>query len=430
MIKIENVVLASPEQIGFIIQGMRNPLNSWNKSDTICGKLYMKNDFNPIMEQLYIGENDHSLMQRLSNAGTEHRKYMRMMPVYARITAPLYWWAEMDTYKIGTVRNSCSFMHKGVSKEFSINDFNLKDERIYSILNPLTKKHYKLEYPYETDEFKIFTDHNGRTYKVYKNGYVVREAFDYIDNYGTGRKRHFDEAPATLYQNSSGYFIVKLSGKNGGHITLSRMVAEVWCKKSEGSNQVDYINGNKGDNSAENLEWVTAKENMRRGVENGLYDELGKLHHKYRIWKNNVTVLPPEKRMSFAIDVSKKLTCTQLADIYGITPKQANALRYAINNSENEDLYQECFVWEQLIEQLNYLRALYLETKDEKIFQEIRCILPQGYLQTSNVMMNYEALANIYRQRKSHKLDEWNDMCKWIETLPYSELITGEITND
>lgn len=424
MIKLEHVVLASPEQMEFIIEGMRNPMNSWEKSDSIC--LGCDIDETALGEWYKIGDNDYYLMQRLSNAGTSDRKFMRMMPVYVRITAPLYWWAEADTYKIGTVRNSCSFMHKGVSKEFSINDFSVKDEKIYSILNPLTKKSYELEYPYETDEFRIFTDRNERTYKVYRNGYVIREAFDYVDNWGSGRTRHFEESPATLYQNSNGYFVVKLSGRNSGHMLLSRMVADVWCEKPEGCNQVDHINGNKGDNSAENLEWVTAKENMNRSVETGLHDELIGLHHKYRLWKNSATVIPPEKRLSFAIDVSKKLTCKELAVVYGITPEQANQSRYIMNKSENEDLFQECYLWEQLIDQLNYLRSLYLETKDEQIFQEIRCIIPQGYLQTSNVMMNYEVLTNIYKSRKNHRLDEWREFCKWIETLPYSELICGD----
>lgn len=92
MIKLENVVLASSEQMNFIIQGMRNPMNSWEKSDSFYGRLPMTDIFHPITEEAYqIGDNDRSLMQRLSNAGTEHRKYMRMMPVYVRITAPLYW---------------------------------------------------------------------------------------------------------------------------------------------------------------------------------------------------------------------------------------------------------------------------------------------------------------------------------------------------
>ena len=95
MIKLEHVVLASPEQMKFIIEGMRNPMNSWEKSDSrtcrqdgaFCMECEHKNNY-------CLGENDHSLMQRLSNAGTDHRKFMRMLPVYVRITAPLYWWKE------------------------------------------------------------------------------------------------------------------------------------------------------------------------------------------------------------------------------------------------------------------------------------------------------------------------------------------------
>ena len=86
MIKLENVVLASPEQMEFIIEGMRNPMNSWEKSDSTI----VKND-HEVDDYIDIGKDDYSLMQRLANAGTDHRKFMRMMPVYVRITAPLYW---------------------------------------------------------------------------------------------------------------------------------------------------------------------------------------------------------------------------------------------------------------------------------------------------------------------------------------------------
>ena len=97
MIKLEHEVLASPEQMEFIIEGMRNPMNSWEKSDSFLDCEYGPCDsctHNPCEywgKEFHIGENDHSLMQRLANAGTDHRKFMRMMPVYARITAPLYW---------------------------------------------------------------------------------------------------------------------------------------------------------------------------------------------------------------------------------------------------------------------------------------------------------------------------------------------------
>ena len=115
MIKLEHIVLASPEQMKFIIEGMRNPMNSWGKSDSE----YETAGFD-------LGENDRSLMQRLANAGTDHRKFMRMSPVYVRITAPLYWWKEFDTYKVGTVANSCSTMHKIHAKRFEREDFSIE----------------------------------------------------------------------------------------------------------------------------------------------------------------------------------------------------------------------------------------------------------------------------------------------------------------
>lgn len=226
MIKLENVGLASPEQMEFIIQGMRNPMNSWEKSDSrtcrqdgsFCMECEHKNDY-------CLGNNDHSLMQRLSNAGTEHRKYMRMMPVYVRITAPLYWWKEFDTYKVGTVANSCSTMHKIAEKEFTLEDFSCEH-----LLNE-----------------KACLD---------------------------------DENPS--------------------------------------------------------------------------------------------------------IDILKAT-----------------------------------------IKELNKWRDKYLYAKDKLYWWQMIQLLPSSYNQTRNVMLNYEVLANIYRQRKNHKLDEWREVCKWIESLPYSELITG-----
>lgn len=235
MIKLENVVLASPEQMEFIIEGMRNPMNSWEKKDSregceqgLCWKTC---NFSPHWcgntPRYVLGENDHSLMQRLSNAGTEHRKYMRMMPVYVRITAPLYWWKEFDTYKVGTVANSCSTMHKIAEKEFNWGDFS--------------------------NEHLTHTD-----------------------------SRHMDENEDAM-----------------------------------------------------------------------------------------------------------------------------NALQVVINA-------------------LNYNRNKYLETKNKTLWWQMIQLLPSSYNQTRNVMLNYEVLANIYRQRKIHKLDEWREFCKWIESLPYSELITGK----
>lgn len=234
-INLGNVVPASPEQMAFIIQGMRNPMNSWEKSDSgrgcddhLCGNhCAFSSQWCGNTPRHVIGENDHSLMQRLSNAGTEHRKYMRMMPVYVRITAPLYWWKEFDTYKVGTVANSCSTMHKIAEKEFTLEDFS------YEHLDIRTRK-------------------------------ILEETIKALNDY--------------------------------------RNI---------------YINYNPDD-----------------------------------------------------------------FEIKGCPSKKD--------------------IWWKLIQ-----------------------LLPSSYNQTRNVMLNYEVLANIYRQRKNHKLDEWREVCKWIESLPYSELIIG-----
>lgn len=120
MIKLENT-----EVVGFeaAIRGMRNPMNSHDKSDSLFGET---RDFDPddYPCSMKIGPNDLELMQKLRNAGTDHRKYLRMIVVYVDITAPLYWWKEFDTYKIGTVGNSCSTMHKITEKEFTLDDFS------------------------------------------------------------------------------------------------------------------------------------------------------------------------------------------------------------------------------------------------------------------------------------------------------------------
>lgn len=240
-IKLENVGLASPEQMEFIIEGMRNPMNSWEKSDSGrgCDDHLCRSHcaFSPEWcgntQGYVVGENDHSLMQRLSNAGTEHRKYMRMMPVYVRITAPLYWWKEFDTYKIGTVANSCSTMHKIAEKEFTLDDFSCE--------------------------------------------HLISGSIETLND------------------------------------------------------TIDILN--------EFREWYLKYDHMN--------EDCKKLFNK-------------------------EITC-------------------------KKDL------WWQLIQ-----------------------LLPSSYNQTRNVMLNYEVLANIYRQRKGHKLDEWREFCKWIESLPYSELITGK----
>lgn len=133
MIKIENVVLPSPEQWKALIMGARNAKNSWDRSDSRYSCLCMDDKRDCPAESYVIGPNDLDLMARLSNAGTDHRKFMRMITVYMDITAPLYWWKEFDTYKVGTVANSCSTMHKIHAKEFTLEDFSHEHLALYEV---------------------------------------------------------------------------------------------------------------------------------------------------------------------------------------------------------------------------------------------------------------------------------------------------------
>lgn len=122
MLKVENVEVLGWEHA---IRGMRNPKNSWAKSDSGPECPYEKEKCCGECQQNFcIGPNDKQLMMALRNAGTDHRKFMRMITVYLDITAPLYWWKEFDTYKVGTVANSCSTMHKITDKEFTLDDFS------------------------------------------------------------------------------------------------------------------------------------------------------------------------------------------------------------------------------------------------------------------------------------------------------------------
>lgn len=156
MIKIENTEVVGWEHA---IRGMRNPKNSWDKSDSG----YVVNDIEKPYsewEGFSVGPNDKELMQKLCKAGTDHRKFMRMIVVYADITAPLYWWKEFDTYKVGTVANSCSTMHKIHEKEFTLDDFSHEhlDIRAIEVLKntiDVLNDYRNLYVNYDADNFEI-----------------------------------------------------------------------------------------------------------------------------------------------------------------------------------------------------------------------------------------------------------------------------------
>lgn len=141
MIKINTLATISPDQLKAVIKGVRNPMDSWDKSDSVrcrsgdCDICLDYDDcpFGHNPDKLILGENDHKLMMNLTEAGSSHSKYRRMIPVWVDIAAPLYWWKEFDTYKVGTVSNSCSTMHKIHAKELTLDDFSTEHLNLDSI---------------------------------------------------------------------------------------------------------------------------------------------------------------------------------------------------------------------------------------------------------------------------------------------------------
>jgi hypothetical protein len=407
MILIENVEVTG---ITRAVYSARNAMNSWDKSDSN-------------FETDTLGINDYELAKRLCKAGTDHRKFMRMINVTMDITAPLYWISELDVYKVGTVRNSCSFMHKGVSKPFEITDFSIHDDRCYEVFEPLKRKKYELIYPYETDEYKTYTTHNGRKYKIYRNGRVVSCPFICDDT--MGRHREFKEKECKPSMTPDSYYELNIGGRNGERWMLHRLVASVWLDNPNNCETVNHIDGDKGNNSVENLEWCDLSENIRKGFETGLYDNVKSIQSTYTKWKNSHTNIEPNVKANIICDYKyRNMVRKEIAEKYSLTIQQVDNILYQ-KRTENQELFYLCYIWEKIIKTLNELREEYLESKDESIFQQIRCLLPSGYNQKFTLQLNYEVLTNIYHSRQNHKLDEWRDFCIWIETLPYSELITG-----
>lgn len=128
MLKIEKVVTPSQEQWEIVIEGMRNPKNSWDRIDS-------KFDVGSSDTEIWLGGNDKKLMKTLVAGGPVHAKFRRMLPVFITLSAPLYWWKEADTYRVGTVRNSCSTMHKIQVKEFTLDDFSTENLNDYALQN-------------------------------------------------------------------------------------------------------------------------------------------------------------------------------------------------------------------------------------------------------------------------------------------------------
>lgn len=285
MIKIENY-----EVVGWdhAIRGMRNPMNSWEKGDSER-KYESWHDLSG--GYIDVGPNDHELMMKLAKGGPVHAKYRRMITVYADIAAPLYWWKEFDTYKVGTVANSCSTMHKIHEKEFTMEDFSV--EHLFDGRDILEKNSIE----------------------------IVNYASSHMSELGVLEKYQLEGQILT----------------HGEHDLLTV----------------------KHDDLVEYLSPIDIFEQY-------IINALNLYREKF---------IKTKKKIKLAADADEEKKLKELAKKY----------------------------WWQMIQ-----------------------LLPSSYNQKRTVMLNYEVLAGIYKWRKNHKLDEWNEFCKWIESLPYSEIIIGE----
>lgn len=372
-------------------RGMRNPLESWNKSDS-----YINND------EFIIGPNDLQLAQRLISAGSEHRKFMRQIFVSVDITAPLYWWSETDTYSVGVTKNSTSTMHKIMSKPFTPDLFECEGMRGYKRI--IEQKPNDIDE--DTEEWKEYPlDCN---YLVSNQGRVKH--LTYTNTNG----RVMKEKIITGILHNDGYIVVTIVCGNSKYkqIPKHRMVAETWLSNTENKPEVNHKDGNKQNNRVENLEWVTSSENQKHATCNNLQPR------NICTYKGKLTKEQRDEiiRRYSVEDISKR----ELAKEYDVTHTTINAI---FNNkySYGEGFENEFEIFLKTIDLLNELRDEWLITKDKEVWKTLIEILPRNWLQTRTVTMNYENLCSMVRQRKGHKLTEWDSFINWVKTLPHAE---------
>lgn len=381
MLKIENVSTFGWKAA---IRGMRNPKNSWAQIDSA---VVNGNGF-------VVGNNDYDLMYKLASAGTDHGKFMRMIVVTLDIVAPLYWWSEYDTYKVGTVANSCSKMHKLLYKPFEMSDFSF--DKLPGFKN-------------EIKQFRPEVDEEAELWRRIDADYDVSNQ---------GRVRHGSRILSGSVH-SDNYILVTLHGKQ---IPVHRLVAEAFIPNYEMKPEVNHIDGNKMNNAVDNLEWVTRAENQKHAVDNGLQPKPAKTYQGKFTAEQREEI----KRLWDSGMLSRR----QLAIKYGVSHTCVNDI---INDkykyAESVNVFEE--VARPLVDMLNEMRDSYISCGDEmsrkQIWYSILQLLPESYNQKRTVMLNYAVLKNIYHARRNHKLDEWHTFCDWIESLPYSDLITCEV---
>ena len=391
MIKLEKTDVYGWEAA---IRGMRNPLNSWDRSDScICA------DANKFM----LGENDLALAKKLIRAGSDHRKFLRQIFVSVDITAPRFWWTEFDTYRAGVEKNSCSTMHTIHKKPFEITDFSVeevckvKQERVPIIVDCVEWKEVFLE--------GVLVSNDGRV-KVLAHD-VTRS---------DGVVLHIPEREIAIVEDD--YLRCKIR-RNGStyNCRLHRLMAEAFIPNPNNYPVINHKDGNKLNCNLDNLEWCTSSYNRQHACDNGLVN--------WSVESRNKCGIRSRKHTDEEVEQIKAMreegkTLSEIAKAFNsseaIISRIVNGKSYVASRNSLE----------LLIETLNELRELFLQTNDKVYWRQIIELLPQSYNQLRTCTISYETLLHQYHARKNHKLDEWHVFCDWIRELPHSEIITGE----
>lgn len=410
MIKVENIKVFNFEGA---FRGLRNPLESWDRSDSIFSK-----------DNIEIGIKDLQLAQRMINGGTDESKFMRQIFISMDITAPDFWFREFSTYKIGTVENSTSFMHKGMSRDFTLEDFSIENLKNFE---KKINNNIGFDVPLEDIGEEIFVDiKQNNKYQISNYGTIIRKSYSLTDKNNV--LRTYKEKVISQSVNSSNYKKVILRDENGKgtNYYVHRLIAEHFIPNPENKEQVNHIDGNKWNNNISNLEWVTPSENSKKAFDVGLREISG--YNKIKVAQTSRRFSSEEvEQIKEYYSIGK--TMKEIAEIYGCSDSVIcniiNHKTYNIIEATPLEIFQI------VVDELNALRKKWLEEKDPEIKKELwRCILellPQSYNYRRTVTLNYQTARAMYFARRNHKLEEWREFCKILENLPYGkELICYE----
>lgn len=384
MIKVENIRVYN---VLPAIQGARNPLESWDRMDS-------KEENGKTV----LGPNDLGLMRRLFKAGKDHRKYTRQILVSMDITAPDYFFREFDTYKVGTIANSTSQMHKIMERPFTPDMFSCENMRGY--------KKEVLQYIPEFDVSQEVWKQYNALYEVSNFGRVKRRS--YVTSNGSIQKERI-----LKYSLSTDKYLKSnlITDEGRRDYRTHRLVAEVFIPIPEKYKDISvdqlHINhkdGNKLNNAVDNLEWCTAKENIAHSRENNLQPSVCKTYKgKFDEYtRNQIKQLEKEgwSRKQLAKKYHVSHTC--ISDIVN------DKYRYA-------DYINEYEQFKQILQTMNELREEWLEEQDpiqkDILWKSVVQMCPQSWNYKRHLTMNLEVLYNMYYARKSHKLKEWREFC-------------------